>query len=323
MVLAALYLLILYRYFVLHEWGNDARSYWTGWEVGLYERPWHGPDGAYVYSPAFAQGIWPLTLLPWPAFFAIWTLLEIAVLVALAGPILAAVLLLAAQPIWQEVAGGNVDLMIGAAIAVGFRYPSVWAFPMLTKVTPGVGLIWFAVRREWRPLWIALGVTAAIVAVSATIAPGLWADWVRLLIDSSATPAPITSYVVLPLPLAPRLALGGAIVVWAAATNRPWAVVVAAVVASPLVTSTRLTMLLGALPLLGWGPLRMTAADARHQDHLAPSRRGIEGGRRRQWVGRLLEATGGRADVGRVAADRKGSSRVVGADGSVVTTRSG
>ena len=47
---------------------------------------------------------------------------------------------------------------------------------LLTKVTPGVGLLWFAVRREWRALAIALGVTGAIVAVSLLVNGQLWVD---------------------------------------------------------------------------------------------------------------------------------------------------
>ncbi len=46
---------------------------------------------------------------------------------------------------------------MAAAIALGFRYPATWAFVLLAKVTPGIGLLWFLVRREWRNLAIALG----------------------------------------------------------------------------------------------------------------------------------------------------------------------
>ena len=67
----------------------------------------------------------------------------------------------------MEVAGGNVSLLLAVAIVVGFRWPAAWALVLLTKITPGIGLLWFAVRREWRHLAIALGATAAIVAVSA------------------------------------------------------------------------------------------------------------------------------------------------------------
>ncbi len=49
---------------------------------------------------------------------------------------------------------------------IGFRYPAAWSLILLTKITPGIGLLWFAVRREWRALAIALGATAAIASVS-------------------------------------------------------------------------------------------------------------------------------------------------------------
>ncbi len=74
--------------------------------------------------------------------------------------------MLAFPPVALELYHGNVHLLMAAAIVLGFRYPVGWSFLLLTKVTPGVGLIWFAVRREWRPLLIALGFTGALVAVS-------------------------------------------------------------------------------------------------------------------------------------------------------------
>ena len=56
----------------------------------------------------------------------------------------------------------------GAAVIVaGFRWPALWAIPLLTKVTPGgIGLLWFAARGEWRHLGIALASTLAIVVVT-------------------------------------------------------------------------------------------------------------------------------------------------------------
>jgi hypothetical protein len=162
--LAVLYLIILHNYFWRGEWGNDARAYWTAWP-NLYDAPWHGRD-SYVDSPACAQVLRPLTLLPWPAFFAVWVALQLGVLVLLTGPVLAAILVAMVQPFWKEIAVANIDFMIGLAIVVGFRYPATWSFVLLTKVTPGIGLLWFAVRREWRSLGIALGATLAIAAGS-------------------------------------------------------------------------------------------------------------------------------------------------------------
>ena len=89
--------------------------------------------------------------------------------------------LLLLQPVVASIALGNIEILMAAAIVAGFRYPATWSFILLSKVTPGVGLVWFAVRREWRSLGIALGVTAIIVAVSFVLAPQLWADWLALL----------------------------------------------------------------------------------------------------------------------------------------------
>ena len=52
---------------------------------------------------------------------------------------------------------------IAAAIVIGFRWPAAWSLVLLTKITPGIGLLWFAVRREWRSLAIALGAVIMIV----------------------------------------------------------------------------------------------------------------------------------------------------------------
>ena len=65
----------------------------------------------------------------------------------LTGPRLFAVGVLLAT---VELAGGNISLLLAVAIVVGFRWPAAWAFVLLTKVTPGIGLLWFVVRREWR-----------------------------------------------------------------------------------------------------------------------------------------------------------------------------
>ena len=92
-------------------------------------------------------------------------------------------------PVFIELAMGNIHAFIAVAIVLGFRWPAAWAFVLLTKVTPGVGLLWFAVRREWRNLAIALGATAAIVAVSFVIAPALWAEWLDVLAGRSGAPA--------------------------------------------------------------------------------------------------------------------------------------
>ena len=138
---------------------QDARSYYSFNLADLYagRTDWN-TIGAYPYSPAFAQLVYPLNLLPWTWFVAAWTALLIGAVWLLTGPQL---FLFGKVVGAMEIAGGNISLLLAAAIVPGFRYPWTWAFVLLTKITPGIGLLWFVLRREWRQLVIALGATVA------------------------------------------------------------------------------------------------------------------------------------------------------------------
>src|SRR6185369_11929463 len=92
---------------------------------------------------------------------------------------------------------GNIQPLILATVMLGLRYPAMWAIPLLTKLGPGIGILWFVVRRDWRSLGIALGTTAAIAGVTFVIDPGAWGDWVRFLVANVSTPSPIP---VVPIP---------------------------------------------------------------------------------------------------------------------------
>ena len=76
-------------------------------------------------------------------------------------------------------------------------------------MTPGIGLAWFAVRREWRQLGLALVVTGAIVAVSFLFDPALWRQWIDVISASSSTPTTVGWY--LPVALIVRLPIAIAI----------------------------------------------------------------------------------------------------------------
>ncbi len=104
------------------------------------------------------------TAIPWPVFATAWFLTGAALYIWMTGPW--ALALLAIPVFAVELFIGNVHLLLALAIVLGFRWPATWSFVLLTKVTPGIGLLWFAVRREWRSLAIALGATAVIAAVS-------------------------------------------------------------------------------------------------------------------------------------------------------------
>jgi hypothetical protein len=209
--------------------GQDARCYWQASLADPYlHSDWNDPI-AYVYSPAFLQLVSPLTALPWQAFVAAWTAILLAAVRFLTGPrLLAAGLLFPFTA--MEVAGGNVSLLLAAAIVLGFRWPATWAIVLLTKITPGIGLLWFAVRGEWRALLLALGATAAIVAISFVMLPAAWSDWLDVVIRNAGKGGTWAS---LPVPLWVRLPIAVAVVVWGARTDRRWAVPIAAMLALP------------------------------------------------------------------------------------------
>jgi len=228
--------------------GQDARCYWQATLANPYlHSDWNDPI-AYVYSPAFLQLVSPLTALPWQAFMAVWTALLILAVRFLTGPrLLAAGLLFPFAA--MEVAGGNVSLLLAAAIVVGFRWPAAWSIVLLTKITPGIGLLWFAVRREWRSLAIALGVTAAIALVSFVVLPGQWRAWIDVVVQN-ALAGKSGTWASVPIPLWIRLPFAIALVVWGARTDRRWTVPVAAMLALPALWYGGLSMLLAVIPLL-------------------------------------------------------------------------
>jgi hypothetical protein len=221
--------------------GREALCYWTPTYADPYlHSEWNDPI-AYVYSPAFLQLLAPIKWLSWPLFLAAWTVIQLGVLRFLTG---ARWLWLGVVLAAMEIGGGNISLLLAAAIVVGFRWPAAWALVLLTKVTPGIGLLWFAVRREWRNLAIALGATAAVVAVSFVIAPQAWLDWGDVLVRT-ATSGRSGTWAAIPIPLLVRLPFAVALVVWGARTDRRWTVLVAALLALPAIWYGSLSMLIG------------------------------------------------------------------------------
>jgi len=223
---------------------QDARSYYGFNYADLYagRTDWNA-IGAYPYSPAFAQLLFPLNLLPWPLFVAAWTAILIAAVWFLTGP---DYFLLGLAVGAMEIAGGNVSLLLALAIVKGFRHPWTWSFVLLTKITPGVGLLWFALRREWRQLAIALGATAGIVAVSYLLMPQAWHDWIDLLRANTSKGG---TWAAIPIPLLLRGPIGVLLIVWGARRNQRWTVPVGAMLALPALWYGSLSMLLAVIPL--------------------------------------------------------------------------
>jgi hypothetical protein len=223
--------------------GQDARAYWAAPLDDPYEPASVGHESAYLYSPAFLVAMSPLRALPWPIFVGLWTAILLGVLYWLARPLLFLPLVVLALP---EIWGGNVTILLAAAIVIGLSRPAAWAFPLLTKVTPGLGLLWFGVRREWSSFVLALAVTVAIIALTAIVTPGLWADWFALLASSTGSSTVPGS---IPIPLIVRLPVAAAVIFYAARRGRTWLLPVGVLLAMPVIWWGSLIILAAAVAL--------------------------------------------------------------------------
>ncbi len=221
----------------------DVRAYWAADPSALYPQGENWRETGYLYSPAFELVVGWGRLLPFEVFVALWRGLLLAVLVYLAGPF--TVLVLFTEPVASEVNAGNIQLLLALAVVAGFRRPEAWALVILAKLTPGLGLAWFVLRRRWRDLAIALGVTAAIALVTFILWPDRWTGYLRLL---GGHPAPSVSpwY----LSFWDRLAWAIGAVVLGAWRGWRWPVIVAATLALPVFYTISPSMLVGVLPFL-------------------------------------------------------------------------
>jgi len=251
---------VLLRLLQVRPWDQsvDAYAYWATAHGPMYDGAVAGTIGAYVYSPAFSQLLAPVTWLPWAVFVTAWTAVNMGIVWWLMGRwSLPAMLFL---PIPFEIVSGNVHLLYAAVIVAGFRFPAAWALPLLTKLTPGIGVAWFAFRREWRPLGIALGATAAIAVVSFVLDAEAWRTWISVLTGSSSTPATIGWF--LPVSLVVRLPVALAVTGIAGLTGRAWLLPVALTLAMPVVWVNSLAVLAACVPL--WS-MRVSRRDQAHR----------------------------------------------------------
>ena len=127
------------------------------------------------------------------------------------------------------------------------QVPGAWAFLILTKVTPGVGLLWFAVRREWMSLARALGFTTVVIAATWLVVPGRWTDWIPMLAGDVGQAGNVS----VQIPLLVRLPAAILIVAWGARTNRRWTVAVGALVSLPTIWPQSVAVLVALVPLAG------------------------------------------------------------------------
>jgi Glycosyltransferase family 87 len=241
--------LVAFRLLDVYPWNEyvfDLHAYWTTRDGVSYASEHPGPAGTYLYSPAFAQAIRPLATLPLPLFAATWTAIGAGLLLWLTGRRVLLIALL--PPVLITLVQGQLDIAFAAVAVLGLRWPALWALPLLTKITPGIGIVWFLVRREWRSLAIALAATLAIMGVSFALDPGAWAGWVSMLLRAEFPHDPQLVY--LDVPLTVRFPIALALITWGARTSRTWTIPVAMTLAMPIVWANSVTILVALVPLL-------------------------------------------------------------------------
>jgi hypothetical protein len=227
----------------------DTHAYWYAAQAGVeaYGRPWSAAADAFVYSPAFWQAVYLPAQLPYEVFHAAWVCASVAALAVALGPSWAFALLtfgipIRGWPVWEALLWGNVEAFMVLAIALSFRFPAAWAVMFLTKVTPGVGTLWYAGRREWRKLLVAVFATVAIVAISFLMVPQLWAEWATV-----PTSTPFSQPFAAPLWV--RLGVAAVLVYCGGRLNQSWTVWLAVAVAHPAIWVNTLTIPLSGLVL--------------------------------------------------------------------------
>lgn len=223
-------------------WGfaRDLYAYWAADLGDPYSTP-VGVGFAYLYSPAFIQAFAPLKLLPFEVVSAIWMVAGVLALWWLRS-----LWMLAIPGVSSDLLLGNINIFIALAIVGSMRQPGAWALPLLTKITPGVGVLWLLFSRRWRALGFALALTLLIMTVSFLLHPEAWIDWVALLVTSAQDRGDTTGQFG-PLPV--RLGVAAALVGGAGIWRRPWLLAPAALLATPVIWPASLA-LLTAIPRL-------------------------------------------------------------------------
>ena len=244
--------------------GYDSHAYWAAVQDmdRLYGLPALSRD-AYLYSPVFAQVIWLLGRLPWPVFWALWSLLMAVAFVWLLRPLPIRWLLPAIVATLPEIVTGNIYAVMAVALVLGATSGPPWVFLGLTKVTSGgLGLIWLTLTRQWRALLWGLATAVGVLAVSVAATPSLWRDWLQFLVHGSE---PVVGSISSPVVTVVLVGSGLATAVVAALTRRAWLLPVAAILLSPTIGLNTFT-LLAAIPRLT-GRFAVAAADPVGKHH--------------------------------------------------------
>jgi len=237
---------------------------------------------AYHYPPPLAQLLGPLTLvLPAVAYAAIYRALMLLALWHLAGRrMLQMLALLAFIPMAVALRVENVEIFMAIAIVLGLgRWPWMFTILALLKVSPGLGIVYLALRRRWRDVAVSVLLGAAIVGASFVLAPHLWRDW----LDAIAGRADVVGNSLVPVPYSVRLVAGIVLTVVGGLLGRRTGellLVLALTISNPGLSLQGFAILAAAIPIWLAGPDGLGSASERAgaSDLVAIWRRGRRSG---------------------------------------------
>lgn len=283
---AVLFLVMQVAVHVTHGMvGADSHAYWAAarWPETWYTRPPAHWD-AYLYSPAFAQLLWPLGQLPWRAFQAVWAVAQVGTLWWLLKPLGMRRGLTLAPLFVAEILLGNLYFFYAAALVLAVRrVPGMLLLPILTKIAPGVVGLWFVVRGDWKYVRSTILATTLVVSVSALLAPSAWRGWLDFVLGSAGGDSTSGGLISIVL----RLLVAAALVVVAGRSGRAWLLAPALLLACPLLGGFSPLAILAAIPRLvewqGAEDLRRVgeeheAAVPAHDDPATVSHQGVRQG---------------------------------------------
>lgn len=201
---------------------HDTVAYWLAGRHVLEGAPVYAEGGsaflAFLYGPPWAILWAPISLLPIDLVVAGLLVLQVLALRYIVGSWLAVGLVAWLPFVPRELATGNIDILMAAAILAGIRgagWPlSLFAF---AKFSPAI-VLFNASRRQWLEAFV-----AGLILVAITLPWWyLWFDWAVVLISNPQGGDSV-------IPLIVRLPMVVALV----AVRRPWALAAGAALLTP------------------------------------------------------------------------------------------
>jgi hypothetical protein len=255
---------------ISHDWwpAYDTNAYWLAAHHLLDGSPLYQPalittSGAYKYPPILAQVAIPIGLLPERIVDWAWRILGVLCLRYLCGSWKLAVIAALQWPAMAELDFGNVTLQLGAAALACFGRGRMASAGMLllpwfgaAKVGPAllIAYLWATRPEARRTLAAGCALFAAACALSFVAAPGLWFDYAGTFgweassrLDAWFVVAIVPDHGALDFVI--RLAIALLLLAAAVRWRLEWLAFVIVAATMPILSLTRLAILVGLWPL--------------------------------------------------------------------------